>query len=88
MNKPNDGRHTLPLSSEAALSAELTDNSKLTLFAEELAVGKEAAETGRVRVSKQTHMRDIDIDESLSSLAAIVRQGRPRDPYAYPFALL
>ncbi len=66
MNKLNDGRHTLPLSSELALSAELTDNSKLTLFAEALAVGKEAVETGRVRVSKQTRMRDVDIDESLS----------------------
>jgi uncharacterized protein (TIGR02271 family) len=35
------------------------------LLAEELTVEKEAVETGRVRVSKHTHTREVAIDENL-----------------------
>ena len=63
MSEPNDGGRKLPLSEHS--SANSTDNPKLTLLAEELTVGKEAVETGRVRVSKQTHTRDVAINEAL-----------------------
>ena len=49
-----------------------TDEPKLSLFAEELVAGKEAVETGRVRVSKQTHTREAAIDETLFSEQAEV----------------
>lgn len=45
--------------------ADSTDDRKLNLFAEELVVGKEAVETGRVRVSKRTHTREAPIEETL-----------------------
>ena len=38
---------------------------KLTLLAEEVAVRKETVETGRLRISKQTHAREALIDETL-----------------------
>jgi stress response protein YsnF len=43
------------------------DSPKLTLLAEEVAVGKEAIETGRLRVNKQTRTREASIDENLLS---------------------
>ena len=45
---------------------------KLQLFAEEVSVGKEAVETGRLRVSKQTHTRQADVDADLLREDAIV----------------
>jgi uncharacterized protein (TIGR02271 family) len=60
---PNDGGRERSFSEHS--SANSTDNPKLTLIAEELTVGKEAVETGRVRVSKQTHTRDVAINETL-----------------------
>ncbi len=63
MGDPNDGGRERSFSGHS--SANSTDNPKLTLIAEELTVGKEALETGRVRVSKQTHTRDVAINETL-----------------------
>jgi uncharacterized protein (TIGR02271 family) len=60
---PNDGGRERSFSEPS--SANSTDNPKLTLIAEELTVGKETVETGRVRVSKQTHTRDVAINETL-----------------------
>jgi stress response protein YsnF len=39
----------------------------LSLAAEEVAVGKEAVETGRLRVDKHTHTREAVVDENLLS---------------------
>ena len=63
MSDPNDGERELSFSEHS--SANPTDNAKLTLLAEELTVGKEAVETARVRVSKQTHAREVAVDEAL-----------------------
>jgi uncharacterized protein (TIGR02271 family) len=60
---PNDGGRERSFSEHS--SADSMDNLKLTLLAEELTVEKEAVETGRVRVSKQTHTREVVIDEDL-----------------------
>lgn len=66
MSEPNDGERELSLSARSErLSANSTENPKLTLLAEELTVAKEAVETGRVRVSKQTHTREVAVDEDL-----------------------
>jgi uncharacterized protein (TIGR02271 family) len=63
---PNDGERKLLLSDEPERSSSASvDNPKLTLLAEELSVGKEAVETGRLRVSKQTRTREALVDESL-----------------------
>jgi uncharacterized protein (TIGR02271 family) len=63
VSDPNDGGRERSFSEHS--SANSTDNLKLTLLAEELTVGKEAFETGRVRVSKQTHTREVAVDEAL-----------------------
>ena len=63
MSDPNDGERELSFSEHS--SAKPTDNAKLTLLAEELTVGKEAVEAARVRVSKQTHTREVAVDEAL-----------------------
>jgi uncharacterized protein (TIGR02271 family) len=66
VSEPNDGGRELSLSAGSErLPANSTENPKLTLLAEELTVGKEAVETGRVRVSKQTHTREVAVDEDL-----------------------
>jgi len=63
VSDPNDGERELSFSGHS--SANSTDDAKLTLLAEELTVGKEAVETARVRVSKQTHTREVAVDEAL-----------------------
>ncbi len=63
MSEPNDGGRERSFSEHSA--ANSTDNLKLTLLAEELSVGKETVETGRVRVSKQSHTREVAVDEEL-----------------------
>lgn len=68
MSEPNDGGRELWFSEHS--SADPMDNPKLTLLAEELTVAKEAVETGRVRVSKQTHTREVAVDEALVSESA------------------
>jgi uncharacterized protein (TIGR02271 family) len=60
---PNDGGRERSFSEHS--SDDSSDNLKLTLLAEELTVGKEALETGRVRISKHTHTREVAIDEDL-----------------------
>jgi uncharacterized protein (TIGR02271 family) len=66
VSDPNDEGRELSLSARSeSLSASSTEDPKLTLLAEEFAVGKEAVETGRVRVSKQTHTREVAVDEDL-----------------------
>jgi uncharacterized protein (TIGR02271 family) len=63
VSEPNDGGRERSFSEHS--SANSTDDLKLTLLAEELTVEKEAIETGRVRVSKQTHAREVAVDEEL-----------------------
>ena len=73
MSQPNDGERKLspadesqPLADERRrLSEGSIDDPKLTLLAEELSVEKEAVETGRVRVNKQTRTREVFVDEDL-----------------------
>jgi uncharacterized protein (TIGR02271 family) len=73
VSEPNDGERKLsladetrPLADEPQRSSEGSiDNAKLTLLAEELSVEKEAVETGRVRVNKQTRTREVFVDEDL-----------------------
>jgi len=48
------------------------EQAKLALFAEELSVGKETVETGRLHVSKHTVTRDAAIDEDLLREDAMV----------------
>ena len=63
MGKRTDGeREGLPVTGPPSESA---DDAKLTLLAEELSVGKETVETGRLRVSKETRTRDANIDATL-----------------------
>jgi uncharacterized protein (TIGR02271 family) len=63
VSEPNDGGRELSFSEHSSTNS--TDDPTLTLVAEELTVGKEAVETDRVRVSKQTHTREVAVDESL-----------------------
>jgi uncharacterized protein (TIGR02271 family) len=66
VSEPNDGGREVSLSAKPErLSANSTENPNLTLLAEELSVGREAVETGRVRVSTQTHTREVAVDEDL-----------------------
>jgi uncharacterized protein (TIGR02271 family) len=66
VNQANDGERSLSLAANTEqLSNGAIDDPKLTLLAEELSVGKESVETGRLRVSKQTHTREVAIEESL-----------------------
>jgi uncharacterized protein (TIGR02271 family) len=44
----------------------------MNLFAEELAVGKETVETGRLHVGKRTLTREADVDEDLTREEAVV----------------
>ena len=46
-------------------AADRSADLKVNLLAEELHVGKETVETGRLRVGKQTHTRDAVVDENL-----------------------
>jgi uncharacterized protein (TIGR02271 family) len=73
VGEPNDGGRKLSLAAESEQSAtDSTDDPKLTLLAEQLEVHKEAVETGRLRVSKQTHTREAFVDETLVSEQAEV----------------
>jgi len=66
VSEPNDGYTKLSPGAEAQESStDSTENPKLTLLAEELEVRREAVETGRLRVSKQTHTREVFVDETL-----------------------
>jgi uncharacterized protein (TIGR02271 family) len=65
LNTAADKNQAYPIQESRIRPADSTDEPKLNLFAEELVVGKEAVETGRLRVSKQTHTREATIDETL-----------------------
>jgi uncharacterized protein (TIGR02271 family) len=68
VSQPIEGEKGGLFTSEPGSSAaNLDDDVKLTLAAEELVVGKEAIETGRLRVTKQTHTREAVVDENLLS---------------------
>ena len=68
MSEPNDGGRERSFSEHS--SANSTDDLKLTLLAEELAVDKQTVETGRVRVNKHTQTREVAIDEDLLTESA------------------
>jgi uncharacterized protein (TIGR02271 family) len=73
VGEPNDGGlKFLPAAESEHPSPDSIENPKLTLLAEELEVRKEAVETGRLRVSKQTRTREVFVDESLVSEQAEV----------------
>jgi uncharacterized protein (TIGR02271 family) len=63
VSEPNDGGRERLFSEHS--SANSTDNLKVTLLAEEFTVERQAVETGRVRVSRHTHTREVAIDEDL-----------------------
>jgi uncharacterized protein (TIGR02271 family) len=66
VSQANDGDRNLSVAAESEQPSKGSiDDHKLTLLAEELSVGKEAVETGRVRVSKQTRTREVAVDENL-----------------------
>jgi uncharacterized protein (TIGR02271 family) len=66
VSEPNDGERNFSLAAEPEHSStDSSENPKLTLLAEELEVRKEAVETGRLRVSKQTRMQEAFVDETL-----------------------
>jgi uncharacterized protein (TIGR02271 family) len=66
VNQANDGERSLSPAADAEQPSNGSlDDPKLTLLAEVLSVGKESVETGRLRVSKQTHTREVAVDESL-----------------------
>jgi uncharacterized protein (TIGR02271 family) len=68
VNQANDGELSLLLAVDSEQQSKGSiEDPKLTLLEEELTVGKEAVETGRLRVSKQTHTREASIDENLLS---------------------
>ena len=75
VDNPSDGERTsLPPDANERLSLNAADNPTLTLVAEELTVGKETVETGRLHVSKQTHTRDVVVDEDLLSEQAEIER--------------
>jgi uncharacterized protein (TIGR02271 family) len=73
VSQPSDGGRRLSPANESqprpderqSVSEGLTDSPKFALAAEELSVEKEAVETGRVRVNKQTRTREVFVDEDL-----------------------
>jgi uncharacterized protein (TIGR02271 family) len=68
VSQPIEGeKGGLSTSESGSYAANLDGDVKLTLVAEELVVGKEAIETGRLRVTKQTHTREAVVDENLLS---------------------
>ena len=57
----------------ARSTVDMTEKKNtLALFAEDLSINKETAETGRLYVSKKTLTRDADVDEDLIREDAIV----------------
>jgi uncharacterized protein (TIGR02271 family) len=73
VSQPTEGGERGSFISEPGGSAaDSVDDVKLTLAAEELVFGKEAIETGRLRVTKQTHTRETVVDENLLSERAEV----------------
>jgi uncharacterized protein (TIGR02271 family) len=68
-SRPSDGPvPDDPLKSSGIKSCE----ASLKLFVEDLVVGKETVETGRLRVRKETHTREADVDADLLREDAVV----------------
>ncbi len=68
MSYGNDGERDVYFAAEPEQPPkDSIDDPKLTLLAEELSVIKETVETGRLRVRRQTRIREEFIDESLRS---------------------
>ena len=65
MSEAKDGEDLSVAPKSGADTAGSAGYPKLILLAEELSVGKETVETGRLRVSKQTRTREADVNESL-----------------------
>ena len=86
MNQANDGERNLLLAADSEQQPKSSiEDPKLTLLEEELTVGKEAIETGRLRVSKQTYTREVLIDEDfLSEHADIERVPVGRQVFEMP----
>ena len=59
--------NALPTEPPSPADSLLSDPQTLRLHAEELQVGRQTVETGRVRVSKTTHTRDQLVDEMLAN---------------------
>jgi uncharacterized protein (TIGR02271 family) len=75
VSNPSDGERSISLAgAKEPLSLSAADSPALTLVAEELTVGKETVETGRLRVNKQTHTRDVVVDEDLLSEQAEIER--------------
>jgi uncharacterized protein (TIGR02271 family) len=75
VSNPSDGERSISLAgAKERLSLSAADSPALTLVAEELTVGKETVETGRLRVNKQTHTRDVVVDEDLLSEQAEIER--------------
>lgn len=74
MGEPFGNNDPKPTAHEGAGSSVNLDGNVATLklFAEDLAVGKETVETGRLHVSKHTHTREADVDEDLTREEAVV----------------
>jgi uncharacterized protein (TIGR02271 family) len=86
VNQANDGERDLLLAADSEQQPKSSiEDPKLTLLEEELTVGKEAIETGRLRVSKQTYTREVLIDEDfLSEHADIERVPVGRQVFEMP----
>ena len=67
----DDQKHYAQVSSSQSGSAD-DEGVKLDLFAEELTVGKEAVETGRLHLSKQTRLVEANVDADLLREDAVV----------------
>jgi uncharacterized protein (TIGR02271 family) len=66
VNQANDGERSLLLAADSEQPSKGSiDDPKLTLLAEEISVEKQVVETGRLRVSRQTHTREVAVDEDL-----------------------
>ena len=87
MNEPTDSdRIAQSIGADSRqTAADQSADRKLNLLAEELHVGKETVEAGRLRVSKQTRTRDAVVDENLlHERAEIVRVPIGRQIFEMP----
>lgn len=71
MSDPSGGADR-PSAGHSSDRAEEPDQQSLTLLAEELTVGKQTVESGRLRVRTETHTRDASVDADLLREEAII----------------
>lgn len=72
MQGTSDGTNPLPDASKKHKSSDEDAAAILSLYAEELSVGKTIHETGKLRVAKKTHAEDAAVDADLIHEDAIV----------------